>query len=181
MTQIFLLMILGMITFILLSLEVIRIYELGYLPHAVKVAVFISDQQTELDRFRVFETLPGKKGFEGKPLRAEALVWGMQLAYYLNFSAPGLGGYFLKCGNASSPSFRFSETVDWSRQMGLKVINFTPRIRSNAYYTAPRLPNGPISFATVWACCWNSLNGKTTKPSILKIEFLCSGNDKVGC
>jgi peptidoglycan/xylan/chitin deacetylase (PgdA/CDA1 family) len=30
-----------------------------------------------------------------------------------------------------------AESVDWSRQMGLKVINFTPGIRSNADYTTP--------------------------------------------
>jgi peptidoglycan/xylan/chitin deacetylase (PgdA/CDA1 family) len=30
-----------------------------------------------------------------------------------------------------------TESVDWSRQMGLKVINFTPGIRSNADYTTP--------------------------------------------
>jgi peptidoglycan/xylan/chitin deacetylase (PgdA/CDA1 family) len=29
------------------------------------------------------------------------------------------------------------ESVDWGRQMGLKVINFTPGIRSNADYTTP--------------------------------------------
>ena len=30
-----------------------------------------------------------------------------------------------------------AESVDWSRQMGLRVINFTPGIRSNADYTTP--------------------------------------------
>jgi peptidoglycan/xylan/chitin deacetylase (PgdA/CDA1 family) len=30
-----------------------------------------------------------------------------------------------------------TESVDWSRQMGLKLINFTPGIRSNADYTTP--------------------------------------------
>ena len=32
-------------------------------------------------------------------------------------------------------------SVDWSRQMGLKVINFTPGIRSNADYTTPDMNN----------------------------------------
>lgn len=34
-----------------------------------------------------------------------------------------------------------AESVDWSRQMGLKVINFTPGIRSNADYTTPEMAN----------------------------------------
>ena len=34
-----------------------------------------------------------------------------------------------------------AESVDWSRQMGLKAINFTPGIRSNADYTTPDMSN----------------------------------------
>jgi len=34
-----------------------------------------------------------------------------------------------------------AESVDWSRQMGLKVINFTPGIRSNADYTTSDMSN----------------------------------------
>lgn len=30
-----------------------------------------------------------------------------------------------------------TESVDWSAQLGLKAINFTPGIRSNADYTTP--------------------------------------------
>ena len=34
-----------------------------------------------------------------------------------------------------------AESVDWCRQLGLNVINFTPGIRSNADYTTPDMPN----------------------------------------
>jgi peptidoglycan/xylan/chitin deacetylase (PgdA/CDA1 family) len=34
-----------------------------------------------------------------------------------------------------------AESVDWSRQLGLQVINFTPGIRSNADYTTPDMKN----------------------------------------
>jgi len=34
-----------------------------------------------------------------------------------------------------------AESVDWSRQMGLSVINFTPGICSNADYTTPEMAN----------------------------------------
>lgn len=34
-----------------------------------------------------------------------------------------------------------AESVDWCRQLGLNVINFTPGIRSNADYTTPEMAN----------------------------------------
>jgi len=34
-----------------------------------------------------------------------------------------------------------AESVDWCRQLGVKVINFTPGIRSNADYTTPEMAN----------------------------------------
>ena len=46
---------------------VIRINQLGYLPHSVKVAVFVSEVKEELTSFQVYETLSGKLVFEGNP------------------------------------------------------------------------------------------------------------------
>ena len=34
-----------------------------------------------------------------------------------------------------------TESVDWCRQLGLQVVNFTPGIRSNADYTTPDMPS----------------------------------------
>ena len=34
-----------------------------------------------------------------------------------------------------------AESVDWCRQLGLTVVNFTPGIRSNADYTTPDMPS----------------------------------------
>ena len=31
--------------------------------------------------------------------------------------------------------------VDWSRAMGISVVNFTPGVRTNADYTTPDMPN----------------------------------------
>ncbi|MFY9152301.1 MAG: glycoside hydrolase family 9 protein [Prolixibacteraceae bacterium] len=107
-----LVVIICLISFAAKASEVIRINQLGYLPHSVKVAVFISDQKNELSSFQLFETLSGKMVFEGKPEMADAEVWGMKSAYRLNFTAfQQIGGYFIKAGNAISQSFGISPDV----------------------------------------------------------------------
>jgi len=91
---------------------VIRINQLGYLPHSVKVAVYLSDQKTEINSFQLVETLSGKVIFKGKAELADPMVWGQQSAYRLNFSSfQGNGGYCLKAGKVISPSFRISLDV----------------------------------------------------------------------
>jgi len=91
---------------------VIRINQLGYLPHSVKVAVYLSDQKTEINSFQLVETLSGKVVFKGKAELADPMVWGQQSAYRLNFSSfQGNGGYCLKAGKVISPSFRISLDV----------------------------------------------------------------------
>jgi len=90
----------------------IRINQLGYLPQSVKVAVFISDQKSDIKSFQLFESLSGKMVFEGKPESADPSVWNLQSAYRLNFSAfRNQGGYYLKAGNVVSPSFRIGDDV----------------------------------------------------------------------
>ncbi|MDO8928670.1 MAG: glycoside hydrolase family 9 protein [Bacteroidota bacterium] len=105
----------GMICLISLGISaagVIRINQLGYLPNSVKVAVFISDQNDEPSSFQLFETLSGKMVFEGKTEAADAAMWGQKSAFRLNFSDfSKSGGYYLKAGNAVSPSFRIDVDV----------------------------------------------------------------------
>ncbi len=101
----------------LISLEisasgVIRINQLGYLPQSVKVAVYFSEETEGITSFQLFESLSGKLVFEGKPETADAAVWGQQSAYRLNFTDfRQNGGYYLKAGNAVSPSFRISPDI----------------------------------------------------------------------
>ncbi len=101
-----------LITFNTFATGFIRINQLGYLPNSVKVAVFISTDSSPIPTFQLFESLTGKMVFEGRAESADASVWGMQSAYRLNFSeVKTTGGYFLKVGNAVSPSFRISADV----------------------------------------------------------------------
>lgn len=90
----------------------IRINQLGYLPNSVKVAVFISTEDTKIQTFQLYESLTGKMVFEGRAESADASVWGMKTACRLNFSGvKTTGGYFLKMGEVVSPSFRISPDV----------------------------------------------------------------------
>ncbi|HCY43073.1 MAG TPA: cellulase [Prolixibacteraceae bacterium] len=109
------LFLIGMICLISLGISasgVIRINQLGYLPNSVKVAVFISDTDSEPASFQLIETLSGKMVFEGKTQAADATVWGQKSAFRLNFSEfSEAGGYYLKVGDAVSPSFRINADV----------------------------------------------------------------------
>ncbi|HZL08628.1 MAG TPA: glycoside hydrolase family 9 protein [Prolixibacteraceae bacterium] len=108
----FLLVFISLISFRASALGVIRINQLGYLPHSVKVAVYISDEKEVMTSFQVYETLSGKLVFEGKPEFADPEVWGMQSAYRLNFTSfQQNGGYCLKTGDVVSPSFCISADV----------------------------------------------------------------------
>ncbi len=107
-----LLFLIFLIPFQLSASGVIRVNQLGYLPHSVKVAVYLSGQEDDLSTFQLFETLSGRMVYEGRPEPADPGVWGQQSAYRLNFSTFQLkGGYYLKAGNVVSPSFLISTDV----------------------------------------------------------------------
>ena len=97
MKLIFLLVLISLISFSASALEFIRINQLGYLPHSVKVAVYFSDQEKFDNSFQLLETLSGKLIFEGKAEPADASMWGQKTALRLDFSQVKLsGGFYLK-------------------------------------------------------------------------------------
>ena len=84
---------------------VIRINQLGYLPQSVKVAVYLSDEDTQFDTFTVYQTLTGEAVFSGKTTKADGTVWGKKSAYRLDFSnLKHIGGFYIQAGNSQSPS-----------------------------------------------------------------------------
>jgi peptidoglycan/xylan/chitin deacetylase (PgdA/CDA1 family) len=112
MKPIFLFVLISLFSFSGSASDFIRINQLGYLPHSVKVAVYFSDQVTVAERFQLFETLSGKLIFEGLTKPADASIWAQKTAMQLNFSqVTQPGGYFLKVGNCISPSFRIDSDV----------------------------------------------------------------------
>ncbi len=77
--------------------------------------------------------------------RDSTLVTQQQFADDLKANYQKMTGFGISPEKASVflPPYEWynAESVDWSRQMGLKVINFTPGIRSNADYTTPDMKN----------------------------------------
>ena len=101
-----------LITTNLLAENVIRINQLGYLPNAPKVAVFLSDDSTTINYFYLYDSLSGKLVFESETKSANASQWGKQQAYQLDFSAfKQTGGFIIQAGHTNSPSFRISPDV----------------------------------------------------------------------
>ena len=94
------------------AVDIIRINQLGYLPHSIKVAVFLSSDNREIPDFTVHELHSGKVIFTGETIRKNAEEWGMKTAYRLNFSeVESEGEYYIKLGEIKSPNFRINRAV----------------------------------------------------------------------
>ncbi len=90
----------------------IRINQMGYLPHSVKVAVFISTEPASLKSFSLCDAVSGKAVFKGKVKIYPGEAWGMRSAARLDFSEyKTCGGYFLLLNGVRSPVFRISSDV----------------------------------------------------------------------
>lgn len=92
--------------------EWIRINQLGYLPQSVKVAVFMSDEATSVQEYALVDVFTKQtvKTFRAPQSTGE---WeNMKSTYRLDFSdfvQPGT--YYLKAGNAVSPTFPIAADV----------------------------------------------------------------------
>jgi endoglucanase len=94
------------------SIQVIRINQLGYLPHSVKVAVFLSDSEVKARNFTLHAALTDEVVFRGKTEVKNAEDWGMKTAMRLNFSSfADPGGYYVVLGDTRSPNFRICYDV----------------------------------------------------------------------
>lgn len=90
----------------------IRINQMGYLPQSVKVAVFISDESTDLHQFQLVDAISNKVVFESLPVSYDGSKWGMKSAARLNFSKFSKeGNYYLKAGNSRSAEFTIAPDI----------------------------------------------------------------------
>lgn len=92
--------------------EWIRINQLGYLPQSVKVAVFMSEEGTEVKEYTLVDAFTGKPVQTFNAAKATGKMGGMRTTYRLDFSsftAPGT--YYLKAGKAVSPHFPINARV----------------------------------------------------------------------
>ena len=90
----------------------IRINQLGYIPHSVKVAVFLSQAGVAAQDFVVKEAATGKIVFTGQGIATNAGRWGMADALRLNFSSVERSGdYYIECNGVTSPVFKIDGGV----------------------------------------------------------------------
>lgn len=92
--------------------EWIRINQLGYLPQSVKVAVFMSEEGTEVKEYTLVDAFTGKPVQTFNAAKATGKMGGMRTTYRLDFSsftAPGT--YYLQAGKAVSPHFPINARV----------------------------------------------------------------------
>lgn len=92
--------------------EWIRINQLGYLPQSVKVAVFMSEEGTDVKEYTLVDAFTGKPVQTFNAAKATGKMGGMKTTYRLdfsNFTVPGT--YYLKAGKAVSPHFPINARV----------------------------------------------------------------------
>ena len=90
----------------------IRINQLGYLPDATKVAVFISEEPIDITSFELIDVYSGERVHRSTAIRAMG-PWGpMQTTFRLDFSAfRGEGSYRIVAGGIESPVFPINRRV----------------------------------------------------------------------
>ncbi|MDF1546887.1 MAG: glycoside hydrolase family 9 protein [Bacteroidales bacterium] len=90
----------------------IRVNQMGYQPASIKVAIFISDEQIQLDEFQIVDFFTDEIVFSGKAIIKSGSGWGMSTSARLDFSSFKKNGlYILLAGSAKSPIFRIAENV----------------------------------------------------------------------
>jgi endoglucanase len=90
----------------------IRVNQLGYLPHSVKVAVLISVANEKLKDFTLHDAVTDKVLYTGRVRIANGDAWGMKTAARLDFSDFELpGGYYISVNKCRSVPFRISTDI----------------------------------------------------------------------
>lgn len=107
------------LTFIVLQTKAdawIRINQLGYLPQSVKVAVFMSEEPTDIQEYALVDAFTGQTVRTFNSIKSTGKMGLMKSTYRLNFSdfnQPGT--YYLKAGKAISPHFPINNHVyNWN-------------------------------------------------------------------
>ena len=88
----------------------IRVNQIGYLPEATKVAVFMSDETAQINGFELVDAFTGEVAFSSSAVRPTGVLGRMKTTCRLDFS--GLktsGAYYIKvlssCGETRSETF----------------------------------------------------------------------------
>ena len=92
--------------------EWIRINQLGYLPQSIKVAVFMSEEETSLSEYQLVDAYTQQVVRTFDSPKEAGSIGNMKRTYRLNFSDFSIPGvYYLKAGKAVSPRFPINAQV----------------------------------------------------------------------
>jgi len=90
----------------------VRINQLGYLPKSVKVAVFISQNETDNPTFEIKDAKTNSSVFKGKGIKTNAERWGMKTALRMPFTSIEKDGeYYVESNGVKSPVFKINADV----------------------------------------------------------------------
>ncbi|MCA0388136.1 MAG: glycoside hydrolase family 9 protein [Bacteroidetes bacterium] len=90
----------------------IRINQLGYQPHAIKVAVLMSENALIPNEFTIEDIFTGKTVFTSKAIKPTGSLGNFKETARLDFSKlTKEGTYRIITGDAISPNFRISDTI----------------------------------------------------------------------
>lgn len=92
--------------------QYIRINQLGYTPHSVKVAVWCSLDDSEVKNFDVINVETKRKIYSGKAGKSYGSYGPFKNTYRLNFSpVQKPGRYIIVAGKTTSPAFAIAEDI----------------------------------------------------------------------
>jgi endoglucanase len=90
----------------------IRINQLGYLNHSIKVAVLISKEQIDINSFEIFDAESNESILQLKKVKSFGEYPSFKTSFRLDFSElTKEGKYYLKAGEIISPTFRIGNDV----------------------------------------------------------------------
>lgn len=95
-----------------LAQQWIRINQLGYKPESVKVAVWCSTDDDEINNFEVINIANNKTVFKGNAGKSFGAYGPFKNSYRLDFSKiKSPGRYYLKAGSAQSPEIKINSAA----------------------------------------------------------------------
>ena len=90
----------------------IRINQLGYKPHGIKVAVWCSKNTERIEKFSIIDVLSGATVYENQVSKAFGAYGPFKETYRLDFTAfSSFGRFVIHAGGVSSPPFTISNEV----------------------------------------------------------------------
>ena len=90
----------------------IRINQVGYLTKSIKVAVLISKDHINPNKFFIKDALTESILYESDNIKAFGDVWSFKSTFRLDFSdMNNSGSYFIECDGIRSPIFKIDNDV----------------------------------------------------------------------